>query len=55
MIIPERFRALHEEGIARARRSGVSRLAGQVVELAGLRRDGSEIPMPSSGSGASRW
>jgi len=48
VIIPERFRALHEEGIARVRRSGVSRLAGQVVELAGLRRDGSEFPIELS-------
>jgi PAS domain S-box-containing protein len=45
VIIPGRFRALHEEGIARVRRSGVSRLAGQVVELAGQRRDGREIPI----------
>jgi PAS domain S-box-containing protein len=41
-IIPERFRELHNDGIARVRRTGTSKLAGQVVELAALRRDGSE-------------
>ena len=48
VIIPERFRDLHNEGIARVRRSGTSKLAGQVVELAGLRRDGSEFPIELS-------
>jgi PAS domain S-box-containing protein len=48
VIIPERFRALHSEGIARVRRTGTSRLAGQVVELAGLHRDGHELPIELS-------
>jgi PAS domain S-box-containing protein len=48
VIIPERFRELHQEGIARVRRTGVSKLAGQVVELAGLRRDGVEFPIELS-------
>jgi two-component system, LuxR family, sensor kinase FixL len=48
VIIPQRFRALHEDGIARVRRTGVSRLAGQVVELAGLHRDGHEFPIELS-------
>jgi two-component system, LuxR family, sensor kinase FixL len=48
VIIPERFRQLHAEGMARVRRTGVSKLAGQVVELAGLRRDGSEVPIELS-------
>ena len=48
VIIPERFRQLHEEGIARVRRTGKSKLAGTVVELAGLRRDGSEFPIELS-------
>jgi PAS domain S-box-containing protein len=47
-VIPERFRQLHEDGIARVRRSGSSRLAGRVVELAGLRRDGAEFPIELS-------
>jgi two-component system, LuxR family, sensor kinase FixL len=48
VIIPERFRQLHEEGIARVRRTGKSKLAGTVVELAALRRDGSEFPIELS-------
>jgi PAS domain S-box-containing protein len=48
VIIPERFRALHEDGIARVRRTGKSKLAGAVVELAGLRRDGTEFPIELS-------
>jgi two-component system, LuxR family, sensor kinase FixL len=48
VIIPERFRQLHEEGIARVRRTGVSKLAGQVVELAALHRDGGELPIELS-------
>ena len=48
VIIPERFRALHHDGIARVRRTGTSKLAGKVVELAGLRRDGSELPIELS-------
>ncbi|HJU00876.1 MAG TPA: PAS domain S-box protein [Actinomycetes bacterium] len=48
VIIPERFRALHSDGIARVRRTGSSKLAGKVVELAGLRRDGSELPIELS-------
>jgi PAS domain S-box-containing protein len=48
VIIPQRFRQLHEEGIARVGRTGVSRLAGQVVELAALHRDGSEFPIELS-------
>jgi two-component system sensor kinase FixL len=48
VIIPERFRALHADGIARVRRGGASKLAGQVVELSGLRRDGSELPIELS-------
>jgi PAS domain S-box-containing protein len=48
VIIPERFRRLHEEGIGRVRRTGKSKLAGNVVELAGLRKDGSEFPIELS-------
>jgi PAS domain S-box-containing protein len=48
VIIPERFRQLHQEGIARVGRTGVSKLAGQVVELSGLRRDGTEVPIELS-------
>jgi two-component system, LuxR family, sensor kinase FixL len=48
VIIPERLRALHEAGIARVRQTGHSKLAGSVVELVGLRRDGGEFPIELS-------
>ena len=48
VIIPERLRALHEDGLARVRQSGHSKLAGSVVELIGLHRDGSEFPIELS-------
>ena len=48
VIIPARFRELHSDGIARVRRTGTSKLAGQVVEPAGLRRDGGEFPIELS-------
>jgi PAS domain S-box-containing protein len=47
-IIPERFRDLHEAGIARVSQTGRSKLAGSVVELAALRRDGTEFPIELS-------
>ncbi len=48
VIVPERFRALHAEGIARVGRTGRSKLAGSVVELTGLHRDGREFPIELS-------
>jgi PAS domain S-box-containing protein len=48
VIIPDRFKAMHEEGIARVRATGHSKLAGQVVELAAIRKDGSELPVELS-------
>jgi PAS domain S-box-containing protein len=48
VIVPERLRAAHVEGIARVRRTGRSKLAGSVVELVALRRDGSEFPVELS-------
>jgi PAS domain S-box-containing protein len=48
VIIPERLRAMHAEGIARVRRTGRSKLAGTVVELVALHRDGHEFPVELS-------
>jgi len=48
VIIPERLRSLHEAGIARVRQSGHSKLAGSVVELVALHRDGREFPVELS-------
>jgi len=48
VIIPERFRARHQGGIRRVSSGGPSRVIGQTVELAALRRDGSEFPVELS-------
>jgi PAS domain S-box-containing protein len=48
VIIPPRLRASHQQGLARVRQTGHSELAGSVVELVALRRDGSEFPVELS-------
>mgnify|MGYP003287615000 CR=1 FL=1 len=48
VIIPQRFHAMHQQGLARVRQTGRSELAGSVVELVGLRRDGSGFPVELS-------
>ena len=48
VIIPERFRQGHEEGIARVVDGGERHVIGQTVELAGLHRDGREFPIELS-------
>ncbi|WP_235532974.1 putative bifunctional diguanylate cyclase/phosphodiesterase [Sphingomonas sp. Leaf412] len=48
IIIPERLRAAHEAGLARAVQSGTARLAGQSVDILALHADGSEIPVDLS-------
>ena len=45
LIIPKRFHAQHHEGIARVVATGETRIVGTTVEVAGLRKDGSEIPV----------
>jgi PAS domain S-box-containing protein len=45
LIIPERMRAAHDAGLARIRAGGVSRLAGQRLELVAVDRDGREFPI----------
>jgi len=44
-IIPHRFRELHDQGLARVGSDGDQHVIGQAVELAGLRKDGSEFPI----------
>ena len=44
LIIPERFRHLHEDGMERYLATGKPKIIGRPVELAGLRKDGSEFP-----------
>lgn len=48
MIIPERFRQRHNEGIRRVSSGGPSHVIGKTVELAALRKDGSEFPVELS-------
>lgn len=48
MIIPERFREAHRAGMKRVTEGGESRVIGQTVEVAGLRRGGAEIPIELS-------
>ncbi len=48
MLMPARHRAAHERGLARVRDTGQSRLIGRLVELEGLRKDGSEFPFELS-------
>lgn len=48
MLMPERYRAAHERGMARMRAGAPARLIGRPVELEGLRRDGSEFPLELS-------
>ncbi|MCE9580747.1 MAG: PAS domain S-box protein [Deltaproteobacteria bacterium] len=47
-IIPERFRAAHDAGMARVRQGGARHVIGKTVELQGLRSDGSEFPIELS-------
>src|SRR6266487_2537027 len=48
VIMPERLRVLHEQGLARVRQTGHSKLAGSVVELVALHKDGREFPIELS-------
>lgn len=48
VLMPERFRTAHDAGIARVVETGEKRVIGRTVELAGLRRDGTEFPIELS-------
>ncbi len=52
MLMPERFRNLHNEGLARVLAGGAAHVIGKTVELTGLRKDGSEFPLELS---LSQW
>ncbi|MBX3621387.1 MAG: PAS domain S-box protein [Rhizobacter sp.] len=45
VIMPERYRAAHEEGIRRMESGGAPRVLGKRMELHALRADGSEFPI----------
>lgn len=48
IIIPERLRAAHEAGLARAVQAGHARLAGRSVDILAAHANGSEIPVDLS-------
>ncbi|MHB0927146.1 MAG: PAS domain-containing protein [Gallionellaceae bacterium] len=48
LLMPERFRNLHSAGLARVVAGGAPHVIGKTVELAGLRKDGSEFPLEFS-------
>lgn len=48
LLIPERYRGGHLEGMNRIRCGGEHRIIGKTVELSGLRKDGSEFPLELS-------
>ncbi len=45
VLMPERFREMHERGISRFLASGEAKVIGRTVELVGLRRDESELAL----------
>ncbi|MCI0415819.1 PAS domain S-box protein [bacterium] len=44
IIMPERYRKTHKEGIERFKATGETRVIGRTIELHGLRKDGIEFP-----------
>ncbi len=48
LLMPERYRDAHQNGMARLRATGKSHVAGRLIELEGLRRDGREFPLAVS-------
>ena len=44
-LIPERYKAAHTQGLAKAAQTGETHLVGQTVELAAVRKDGMEFPI----------
>lgn len=48
LIIPERFHKPHREGLNRVSTGGPSRVIGTTVELAAVKKDGSEFPVELS-------
>lgn len=48
MIIPERYRASHEEGLARYLDTGVGPVLDRHIEIEALHRDGHELPVELS-------
>ena len=45
ILIPDRFHDAHHEGISRVVSTGETRIIGKPVEVAGVKRDGTEFPI----------
>ncbi|MEE8574101.1 MAG: PAS domain S-box protein [Thermodesulfobacteriota bacterium] len=48
ILMPERYRDNHKEGLERVNTTGKSKLIGTSLELVGLRKDGNEFPLELS-------
>jgi PAS domain S-box-containing protein len=48
LIIPERYREAHQKGVHRVSSGGPSHVIGKTVELAAIRKDGTEFPVELS-------
>jgi PAS domain S-box-containing protein len=48
ILVPERFRSAHHEGLARVVATGETRIIGKTVEVFGLHNDGHEFPIELS-------
>jgi len=48
IIIPERYRDAHIKGLHRVTSTGESKVIGKIVEMSGLKKDGSEFPIELS-------
>jgi PAS domain S-box-containing protein len=48
ILMPERYRRAHREGLSRFIGTGESRIVGSTVEVEGQRKDGSEFPLELS-------
>ena len=48
LLMPARYRQAHEQGLARIQSTGNSRAIGSVIEVHGLKKDGTEFPIELS-------
>jgi PAS domain S-box-containing protein len=48
LLMPARYRPAHEQGLARMESTGKGRVMGSVLELHGLKKDGTEFPIELS-------
>ncbi|TLY29762.1 MAG: PAS domain S-box protein [Nitrospirae bacterium] len=55
LLMPERYREAHLQGLKRMQAGGESQMIGTTVELHGLRKDGSEFPLELSLASWKTW